>query len=119
MVFPQTFDSVKAEFAEWREPCPLNEVKCKTYIVHGSKDKDPLAAAELAKAQIPNSELHIIQDGWHILDLHPEYDSILEGQLQFGHNCMGTILPPKPAIVIAATPQPQAIGSTSYTQMVN
>ena len=80
-VYPQSFDSVKAEFAEWKEPCPLNQVQCKTYIVHGTKDKDPLAAAELAKAQIPNSELHLIQDGWHILDLHPEYDKILEGQL--------------------------------------
>lgn len=81
IIYPQTFDSVRQEFYDWEEPCPLKEVQCKAHIIHGTKDKDPFAAAEKAHAEIPNSELHLIENGWHILDTHPDADSILQGQM--------------------------------------
>lgn len=48
----------------------MNLVKCPTYIVHGTKDADPVSHSEAAHAQIEGSALRLIEGGWHMLDVH-------------------------------------------------
>ena len=74
---------IKQEFANFKDPCPLKDVKCPTHICHGDKDRDPVASAHYTHKGIAGSELRIIKGGWHILDFHPEYDSLLREQFDF------------------------------------
>ena len=82
-VYPHAYEPYLQEMDNWQDPCPLTDVKCPTYICHGTKDADPITHATQSHEGIAGSELKLIEGGWHYLDFHPEFDNIIEEQIAF------------------------------------
>ncbi|MEV2278805.1 alpha/beta hydrolase [Nocardiopsis sp. NPDC049922] len=59
-------------------------VTCPTLVLHGSHDGDvDPAHARHAAATIPDADLHVVPEGWHILPLSPHGDSAREALRDF------------------------------------
>ncbi len=62
----------------------LEEIRCPTLIVHGTHDKDvPSSHATYAAERIAGSELILIEEGFHLLDLSMQSDMIWDRASQF------------------------------------
>jgi pimeloyl-ACP methyl ester carboxylesterase len=63
---------------------PLNKIKTPTLIIHGTNDADvPLADAELAAQEIPNSQLYLVPEGFHIMALTNSIERVNEKRVTF------------------------------------
>jgi len=72
------------------ERLPLEKVDCPTLIAHGTADGDvPLADAEAAHREIPNSQLHPVEGGWHVLNACEGADELVAAQVQFLESHLG------------------------------
>jgi len=66
------------------ENLPLSKIKAPTLIIHGTNDADvPLADAELAAHEIPNSQLYLVPEGFHIMALTNSIGLINEKRVTF------------------------------------
>ena len=85
VVFPESYDNTVAEMANWLESCPFSDVKCPTHISHGTKDEDPISHAKQAHEGIEGSVLKLLEGGWHLLDVHPEWPALWNEQVEFAN----------------------------------
>ena len=75
--FPDGFDvGFRNDFANFTTRVPHEEIKIPVRINHGKKDGDiPPTQAQNAADLLPNCEINLIEDAWHIINLHPQYAS--------------------------------------------
>ena len=72
--YPGGFETMTHEIQNYKDRCPLEEIKCPALIIHGTHDADvPFSQAEQAHSLIPNSELYPLEKGWHMLPFHANY----------------------------------------------
>ncbi len=66
------------------EELPLSDIRCPTLITHGTADGDvPFKHAEDAYQIIPDSQLHRMENGWHLLWLSEGADEMVRRQIEF------------------------------------
>jgi pimeloyl-ACP methyl ester carboxylesterase len=66
------------------ENLPLSKIKAPTLIIHGTNDADvPQADAELAAQEIPNAQLYLVPEGFHVMALTNSIGLINEKRVTF------------------------------------
>lgn len=81
----------KNDFANFLVRIPHEEVNIPVRIVHGTKDGDiPPTQAQQAADLLPNCELNLIENGWHIINFHPTYaNEIFPANVEFFRKHLG------------------------------
>ena len=79
-LYPENFETMKHEILYmYKEVIPLQEITVPVMIAHGKCDGDvPFSQAEQAHKLIPNSELFVVEDGWHLLALTSKGKELFE-----------------------------------------
>ena len=63
---------------------PLDQVRCPALVVHGTHDGDvPFAHAEHSSSRIPNAELFVVDQGWHLLGLSDGDNAHQQAEIDF------------------------------------
>jgi len=63
---------------------PLKDVKAPTLVIHGTKDADvPVEDGKLAAQTIPDVELYLVPNGFHVMALTDSIDEITQKRVDF------------------------------------
>lgn len=82
--YPHGYNTMISDVRQGGKPIPLENVNTPTLIVHGDRDsRMNIKEANQAKEKIPNSELMIIQGGYHALALCAEGKASWARQCEF------------------------------------
>ena len=84
------FDNDMAQFRRLdlqdADRLPRQQIQSPTLIVHGTHDRDvPYQHAQTAARDIPNAQLHIIPNGWHLLPFSDDPETYQQTQIAFLH----------------------------------